>query len=191
MKSDVEKIRAFFAIEVPDGLRGWINGEVIVPLSKLPAKIKWVKPGNIHLTMRFLGEITFDQLGDVIQLTRKNISSISRISITMNKIGTFGGRTPRIIWIGVDGELKKLSTIHNQIENACRKAGLGPDDKEFSPHITIGRVKSPAHTARLLAKIKKIQMRSLEYIANELVLFKSTLTPDGPIYEVVERFGFD
>ncbi len=105
MKSDVEKIRAFFAIEVPDGLRGWINGEVIVPLSKLPAKVKWVKPGNIHLTMRFLGEITFDQLGDVIQFTRKNISNISQISITMNEIGTFGGKTPRVIWIGVDGEL--------------------------------------------------------------------------------------
>jgi len=182
-------LRTFFAIELPDGVRGWINGNVIIPLSKLPCKVTWVAPKNIHLTMRFLGEITFDEVAKVIQGASQSIKGISPIPLNLLEIGTFGGHSPRVVWIGIGGEKDKLAALYDKIENSCRASGLSPDDKKFSPHITIGRVKSPAHTAQLISAIKKIEIKPLDFIANEIILFKSTLTPSGAIYDVVERFA--
>jgi len=188
MKDSSQNLRTFFAIPLPDGIRGWLNGEVILPLSKLPVKVKWVEPQNIHLTMRFLGEISFDMLSSIIAGTSRALHGISSAKLHITELGTFGGKSPRVIWIGAGGEIEKLMRIHDAIEKVCIGAGLPPDDKRFSPHITIGRVKSPAHTAQLISTIKKIEIKQLDFAANELILFKSTLTPQGAIYEVVERF---
>ncbi len=185
-----QNLRTFFAIEIPDGIRGWINSEIIMPLSKLPCKITWVAPKNIHLTMRFLGEITFENVASVIENVLRMPKTFSQISLHLSDIGTFGKNSPRVVWIGIGGETQKLVDLHDNIEKACLSAGLPSDDKKLSPHITIGRVKSPAHTGQLLSAIKKVQIKPLDFVAKEVILFKSTLTPGGAIYEIVERFPF-
>lgn len=186
---NLEKFRAFLAIEIPEGIRGWINGEIILPLSKLPVKVKWVEPKNIHLTIRFLGDITAEQADKIKSLSR-NLSGLGNISLKLSELGTFGGRYPRVVWIGLEGDTDKLSELRERVEGVCRVARIPRDDKRFSPHVTIGRVKSPANTAKLIAEMKRLKVKPLSFVASEMILFKSTLTPEGPIYEKVERFKF-
>ncbi len=188
MSAGVDRVRAFFAIELPDGVRGWINGELIKPLSAVPARVRWVAPKNIHLTLRFLGEVSFRLLGELMALVAPRLSELAPARLRLARLGTFGGRSPRVVWVGVEGDLNELCQMHDVIERSCREVGLPPEDKNFSPHLTIGRVKSPAHTGQLLAAMKKLSVKPLEFVADEVILFKSTLTPQGSIYEVIERF---
>ncbi len=190
LNSNKKKIRSFFAIELPEEIRSIISDDIIVPLKKVPAKVRWVKPQNIHLTLRFLGKISPKIISDISLAAADIAKSISPISLRIDSIGTFRKRNPRIVWLGVGGEIEKLRELHSEVERICCSVGFTPDDRKFSPHITIGRIKSPAHTEKLLAQIKKLSIKSLDFSVKEFILFKSTLTPNGPIYDVVEKFAF-
>ena len=190
LNSDEKSIRSFFAIELPDDIRNAISGDIIAPLKRIPAKVRYVAPQNIHLTIKFLGNISPKIVSDISSAAADAAKSILPISLRIDSIGTFGGRNLRIIWLGIGGEIEKLKKLHDEIEKICSPAGISPDDKKFSPHITIGRVKFFAHTEKLLAKIKILSIKSLDFSAKELILFKSKLTPNGPIYNIVEKFGF-
>ncbi|MCD6595753.1 RNA 2',3'-cyclic phosphodiesterase [bacterium] len=190
MNQNDDKIRTFFAIEIPDNFRKSIKNNVIDVLNKLPVKVKWVTEQNIHITVRFIGEIEIAKIDDIVDNVNKSIGTIGEIKLELSRIGYFGKNSPKVIWIGLNGDIDKLEKIHEKIEHACRDAGSKADYKEFSPHITFGRVKSPSHTSELIETIKNIEIPKLNFKTDELVLFKSTLTPAGPIYEAIERLKF-
>jgi len=185
-----DKIRAFFAIEIPDDFQKWIEENVIDILRKSSAKVKWVARENIHITLRFIGEIEKDKLSQIVDNVDNNIRGIGKIKLELSQTGYFGKKFPRVLWVGLDGDVDKLEQIHERIELACRGAGIEPDDKKFSPHITIGRVKSPSHTKELIEAIGEIEIPCLTFETCELALFKSTLTPEGPIYNVLKRIKY-
>ena len=189
---DDEKIRSFFAIELPEDIRRYIERDIVSRLKKVPAKVKWVARENMHLTVRFLGEISRQKVDEIVEkMFDMNIQErISVVSLSLSEIGTFGRRNPRVIWLGLSGEVEKIVELHGYIERVCDAVKLPADDKKFSPHITIGRVKSPSHTDKLLAEIKKLTIKQLDFMVREVILFKSTLTPSGPIYSVIEKFPF-
>ena len=184
-----DTIRCFFAFELPIDVRRWICECVISPLSALPAKVRWVSEENIHLTVRFLGEVSKDVVNFIVQRAGDAVSGISPISMQLSELGTFGRRSPRVIWLGIRGETEKLVDIHKRIDELCINAGLQSDDKKFSPHITIGRVKSPKNTDKLIAQMKKIDVKPLDFQAEAIILFKSTLTKSGAIYEAIETIA--
>ena len=186
MSDREDKIRAFFAFELPDSVRRWIAENVIASLMEVPARVKWVEARNIHLTMRFLGEVEHRLLRNLIEVLKSGWESRGSISVNLAEAGYFGRNYPRVIWLGLDGELDKLNEVHDFLEKICVQMGLPRDDKKFAPHITIGRVKSPSHTGQLIARLKKIEIPRQDIKFEKLVLFKSTLTPDGPIYEPLE-----
>ena len=189
---DDEKIRSFFAIELPEDIRRYIERDIVSRLKKVPAKVKWVARENMHLTVRFLGEISGRKVDEIVdRMFDMSIQEkISVVSLSLSEIGTFGRRNPRVIWLGLSGEVEKIVELHGYIERVCDAVKLPADDKKFSPHITIGRVKSPSHTDKLLAEIKKLTIKQLDFMVKEVILFKSTLTPSGPIYSVIEKFPF-
>ena len=189
MPAHSQKIRSFFAFEIPENAREWIVRHIITPLKEVPAAVKWVKRQNIHLTMRFLGEVEPKVLRKLVDTVRNEWEGIGVINLTLGETGYFGRNYPRVIWVGLNGEIEKLERVHDFLERTCRKTGLGSDDKKFAPHITIGRVKSPAQTGKLIAAMKKIEIEPVEIKFSEMVLFKSTLTPEGPIYEPLEHFA--
>ncbi len=189
MLSNKNLIRCFFAIELPDEVKRWILDEVIAPLSALPVRVRWVRADGIHITVRFLGEVSGDVVEYIVGRAGDVIRGISPIRLRLSAPGTFGGRVPRVVWIGVEGDLERLGELHDCIERLCRDAGLPPDDRRFSPHITIGRVKSPANTGRMMSKMKEIVIEPLEFIVNGVVLFRSTLTPQGAVYDPIDEFS--
>ncbi len=189
MNARPEKIRAFFAFALPQQVQRWIGENLIAPLSEVPVRAKWVEVKNIHLTVRFLGEVDPGKLGKLVDGIRRDWQSFGAIPLQLGKAGYFGRNFPRVVWVGLDGDLTKLGAVHDFVEKMCVEYGFGREDKPFSPHITLGRIKSPSQTGKLIAAIKKIQVPTVEFSLDELELFRSTLTPNGPIYEVMERFS--
>lgn len=183
-----DKIRSFLAIELNSEVKKFI-GKVIGALRSTNADVKYVEPDAMHLTLRFLGEISCDTLEKIADRIPASISNHSAFRLSLSRLGTFGGRIPRVVWIGVDGEVEKARELHQHIESVCVDCGLPPDDKPFSPHITVGRVRSPFHCEELLKTIRTITVEPLPVYVDHLVLFKSNLTPDGPIYTPLRTFN--
>jgi RNA 2',3'-cyclic 3'-phosphodiesterase len=183
--ADNRLIRAFFALELPPDIREWLDINIVESLKKLPVHASWVARKNIHLTVRFLGDIDTAQKIDLLSL---DFGAIGAIDMALSTLGTFGGNKPRVVWVGLEGETYKLHSCRNIIENSCKSLGIAPDDKPLSPHITLARVKSPENAQLLTSEIKRIPIDKLTFTAKELTLFKSTLTPQGSIYEAMRRF---
>ncbi len=182
-----QKIRCFFAVEIPDGLKGYIKGEVIAPLAKLPVSVKWVEPKNLHLTLKFLGEILPTQMLAAAATAEKLLTSTGKAKLYLTEAGTFGGKTPSVIWVGIGGDVSRLEVMSGVLTEICKTEKIDADDKKFSPHITIGRPKTSINSSQLLSAIKSQKLQNTPFEVAELVLFRSTLTPSGPIYEAVKR----
>jgi 2'-5' RNA ligase len=177
-------IRSFLAFELPPAIREKI-GEVSIELQKLTLPVRWVKVTNIHLTMIFLGYVDEDKIDDIKEKVNLVVQRFSIFQTRLNDIGVFPNwRKPRVIWIGLGGEIERLSTLREELQTGLKVLGFKPEKRPFAPHLTIGRFKGLLDRDE---ELKSILDRyhdlsgDLQYL-NELVLFKSDLKPDGPVY---------
>jgi len=151
-------------------------------LKSLDGKIKFVEPENIHFTFKFLGEIENSVVTEIFDVMKK--ISISAFVITIKGAGSF----PRVIWIDISEGRDELSSIYTFLNQNLKSLGFKPENKRFSPHITIGRIKFIKDRKSLTALLQKwqdyffgkIEVRSIQ-------LKKSILTPKGPIYTTLEQ----
>ncbi len=159
--------------------------------------VKWVKARNIHLTLRFLGD-TDDRLVPGISSLLNNV--VAQVGTIQSQIDCLGGfpdlRRPRVIWAGINGGVEELSKLAQQIELGVRELGFETESKEFKAHLTLGRVRDVNKLGTLAEYLTSYRMKPNVLSFDRVVLFKSTLTPQGPIYERlheaklgVERFG--
>ena len=177
-------IRSFLAFELPPAIREKI-GEVSIELQKLTLPVRWVKVTNIHLTIIFLGYVDEDKIDDIKEKVNLVVQRFSIFQTRLNDIGVFPNwRKPRVIWIGLGGEIERLSTLREELQTGLKVLGFKPEKRPFAPHLTIGRFKGLVDRDE---ELKSILDRyhdlsgDLQYL-NELVLFKSDLKPDGPVY---------
>ena len=177
----MEKIRSFIAIDIDDSTL--INKIVALQdsLKGLGASIKFVEPQNIHLTLRFLGEITPFQVEQVKKIL--DTITFKPFTIRLEKLGTFPSISrPRVLWIGVSQGGEIVCRIQREIESQLRKLGFRKEKEEFIPHITIGRVRG-GNLERLRKRILELQDTLIgDFEVKFIRLKKSTLTPRGPIY---------
>ncbi len=185
-----ENIRSFIAIELTEEVRDKLIN-IQANLKQAGADVKWVKKNNIHLTLKFLGNIGSDNIENVTKALEELGNNNSRFTAELSEIGAFPRMdSPRIIWIGVEKGAKKLCDIVEGLEDLLEKIGLPKEEKEFHPHITLGRVKSSFNKIHLIKKLKEITLQDKNVLNIEkLTLFKSTLTPKGPIYEVLKEIN--
>lgn len=185
-----EEIRAFIAIDLPPAFLeaiGSLQGE----LKDSTKGIRWVRSGNIHLTLKFLGDVgeeMIDELGEVLASACKGLAPIE---LSMGEPGGFPNmERPRVIWLGLEGELEKLEALKEEIEKVCRPAGFPREKRSFHPHLTLGRVKDPrkasANLADLLGRAKTASAGTVT--VNAVHLYKSDLTRDGAIYTKLKSF---
>ena len=174
-------VRCFIAIDVDDqGITEKIL-KLQEELNSLDMKFKFVEPENIHLTLKFLGEITDSQVEKVKELLRD--LKFSSFTLRFRGIGTFPNHSrPRVIWVGVSEGATEFSELAKRVDASLRKLGFPPETRGFKPHLTIARVKRGGGTA--LSNL--IQAYSLEDFGtlkvNSVKLKRSTLTPRGPVY---------
>jgi len=179
-------LRAFIAIDIPSEIKKAIAAQTASLQAQSGRAVRWVAIENFHLTLKFLGEVSPANIDLFSQALQLECSQAAPFEITVSALGCFPtAHRPRVIWIGlqVPAELNKLQQI---IEAAAARLGFAPEDKPFSPHLTIGRVREQASSndLKLLdASIKATSIGTLgTFTAREVVLFKSDLQPAGPVY---------
>ena len=182
-----ETIRSFIAFDIDSELVLKRLSEVQNMLIKTGANLKLVKPQNIHVTMRFLGNIS-PPMVDSIHEEMKKIS-FTPFEIELKGLGAFPSlKYARVVWAGIRKGADELMDVFNQLESRIRRLGFKPDLKGFSPHLTIARVKTGRHKAELIKCVKDMADYAFGIIkADYLRLKKSVLTPKGPIYTTLRE----
>jgi 2'-5' RNA ligase len=173
-------MRAFIAIDLPENVRDRILGVQ----EKLPEfKGKLTEIENIHLTLKFLGEV------ENIELVKEKLSCIKfrKFKIRINKAGVFSENLVRIVWLGVDSKCKELWELQKEIDEKLED--LFPEEKRFMGHITIARVKSLDKNS-FLSKLKEIKV-NIEFEVESFKVKKSVLTAEKPVYEDVLKVDLE
>ena len=182
-------MRTFIAISLPEGIKNTL-ARLQDELRSSNADVKWVEPANIHLTLKFLGEVSEDNMSKVRQILSDTVRQNSAFQLTLNSLGSFPKiESPRVIWAGVAQGDKEIQTIVKELEERLDKLGFPREDKPFSSHITLGRTRSGLNQRALAAKLAQLKdyftKNTAGFTVKEVTLYKSTLTPNGPIYETL------
>lgn len=182
--SPEEKIRTFIAIELSEELQA----ELAAVQEKLKAsttgQVKWVEPGNIHLTLKFLGNITTSQVEEVKKILTEASAKLEGFELTLAGAGAFPRpEYPRVVWAGVDEGKERLAQIAELLEKNLEKIGFPREARAFSPHLTLCRIKFLKDKKGFSSLINSLDFRAQNrQRVEKITLMKSTLTPKGPIY---------
>jgi len=185
----LEKIRTFIAVNLNAEIKEYLTS-LQTNLNIPDTKIKWAEKNNLHITMKFLGYISLEQR-ELIKSELKKISNryspfIIRLS---SNIGVFPiYKMPRIIWIGIKEGISELKEVYNSIENKLYNKGFPREDKDFSGHVTIGRVKFIRDKTNFIQILKGIEVNNFTQEVGSIDLMESKLTPSGPIYNIAAKF---
>jgi 2'-5' RNA ligase len=189
----MSKVRAFIAVELPlDVVRKLVRLQDT--LRGTGARVKWVKRENIHLTLKFLGDIELEKVNEINGIITGSVQDIEPFTLRAKGTGTFpkGGRAPRVVWAGIEGGTGTLETIYNHLNDGLVRFGVPYEKRRFSPHITVGRVKSSKNTSGLVENLENYRdMDFGEVEVTELAFLMSELTSNGPVYTPLShvRFG--
>lgn len=180
----MERIRSFISIDINDQFLLTKIVRVQESLSGLGAHIKFVEPENIHMTLKFLGEISIVLIEKVKEVLGQ--IDFEPFIMRIEGLGAFPNiRRPRVIWLGVSEGASRIVEIQRFLEDRLVRLGFRRERGEFIPHITIGRVRG-GNYERLRKRI--VELRDLtigDFLVNSVRLKKSTLTSKGPIYETL------
>jgi 2'-5' RNA ligase len=182
-----ETIRSFIAFDINNQEILKRLAEAQSKLSKTGADLKLVDTQNIHVTMRFLGDIQPDMV-EKIHGEMKQVA-FSPFDVDIRGVGAFPNtKNARVVWAGIQQGADELRNIFNQLEPRLRKLGSRPDPKGFSPHITIARVRTGRNRTELARCIDELADHEFGILrADCLKLEKSLLTPRGPIYSTLKE----
>lgn len=184
-------MRTFIAIELPQEVKDSLS-QLQNQLKTTGADVKWVEPQNIHLTLKFLGDIDEEKLDKVKTILEDTAKNKHNYLLRLSSVGAFPKiNYPRVIWVGADLGDNETREIAKILEEKISTIGIPKENRPFSSHITIGRVKSSLNRQKLVqnldASVNKLSGRNLEFWVNKITLFKSTLTPKGPLYEALKE----
>ncbi|MFH1071089.1 MAG: RNA 2',3'-cyclic phosphodiesterase [Candidatus Glassbacteria bacterium] len=180
-------MRTFIAVEPPEELREEI-GALTDRLNALGLKsFRWVRPLNMHLTLRFLGEIDPGRRSEAEAAVGRAAAGVGPFELAVAEVGYFGPpRQPRVIWLGIE-PAEPLIRLAAQVEENLQEAGFGRADKPFRAHLTLARAGRSAGAPPAGGAVKAGAPASWPaWPVTEVHLIKSTLTPQGPIYEILK-----
>jgi len=183
-------IRSFIAIELPPELKKELTkGETQLKINSPPV-IKWIEPGSIHITLKFLGETSDAILDDLILAMEESVVGVSPFKLDVRQLGAFPGvDRPQVIWVGVSGEMEKLKQLQKNLEKNTEQLGFKRESRTFSPHLTLGRVRDgarPDDIQRISKLLNETVFTALHNInVNQINLMKSVLTPTGAIHTFI------
>ena len=182
----MDLLRAFIAIEIPAEIKKAIAYQTAGLQTTTGRAVRWVSAENTHLTLKFIGELSDASVGLLSQVLQAECSQFEPFEISVRGIGSFPSRhRPRVIWVGLDAP-PELTRLQTRIEAAAARLGYAPEERPFSPHLTVGRVREQASVEEMnkieagLAALKVGELGC--FTARSVTLFKSDLRPSGPIY---------
>ncbi|MBU0468426.1 MAG: RNA 2',3'-cyclic phosphodiesterase [Candidatus Omnitrophica bacterium] len=185
-----EKIRTFIAVNINDAILNEIN-KAQEHFKKIDCDVQWVKTLNMHLTLKFLGEIEQKSVTKVIEKLEFLTKHIRSIQTKLSQLGAFPKiEKPKVIWAGLEDNANEIADLVEAIDNTLGKEGFKKEDHSFKPHVTIGRIRSLKNVSALAKELKDYSLApNICQEIKEIKLIKSTLTPKGPIYKDLKIFS--
>ena len=182
-------MRVFVAVSLSSEIRERL-ASLQDRLRHAQADVSWVRPENIHVTLKFLGETEEKRLPSI----RGALAEVSRdgasFSMEVAGAGSFGGRVPRVVWVGVRDGAQPLTELARQVEHNLARLGFPKEKREFTAHLTLGRVRSPRNAQGLLTALQAAREEQFGTMAaRTFELMQSELRPSGSVYAVLERFS--
>ena len=183
-----ELIRTFLAIELDDAHhRALADLQARLQRERAARYVRWVAPENIHLTLKFLGDVDATQMAALQRAAMDACAGSAPIILRIAGAGAFPGtRRPNVVWIGISGEVERAARLAQKIDDACAALGFAREARPFSPHLTLGRVKrdAPLFDRRSIGEmIVNAQVGALGELRVERVsVMKSELRPGGSVY---------
>jgi len=185
-------MRCFIAMDIDETLKADITdvqARIKQQIELSPGEVKWVQPEGMHLTLKFLGDIKDTQSVDVCGITQAVCERHAPFTIEVREVGFFGGRSARVVWVGVGQDSQALLELQADLEAELAQAGWPPESRRFSGHLTLGRVKQSRAglaLARALTEFKKVDLGSIP--VNQVSVYQSQLRPQGPLYTALAKY---
>ena len=178
-----KNIRAFIAIPLPSNVIEQI-GALQSKLKESGFKIRWVKPANIHLTLKFLGDIAPEKIAEIEKQLHVAVADHPPLTLAAKGIGVFPGiRKPRVLWVGVSGQTQDLRNLHQSVDSGMHRVGFAVEKRKFKSHLTLGRIKSFIDPDRLVQTMQSCsEFESESFNAERIHLYQSRLEPSGAVY---------
>ena len=182
-------MRCFIGIALPEGVREAIAGAVR-EIFREPVPVSWTAPGNLHITLEFLGETKHGQISAVAEGLAKVAGDFCGFSLESSGGGIFPGpKNPRILWTGFREPLELAGTLQQNISKTMRLVGFPSEERPFHPHVTIGRVRGTLPPGWGNGFLQEFSSRSFGTVpVSSIHLYESRLSKGGAIYSVIREF---
>ena len=183
-----KNIRTFIAVEVTPTIRSRLVA-MQRELASTAQEVKWVEEDNLHVTLKFLGQVDEREVHTVCRLAQEAVAGQDPFEMTVAGIGAFpNANRPRVIWAGVTAGGPELIRIHANLEQALRAQGYPREDRPYTPHITLGRIRQITPNSQLAAALEQHQdWEGGHTLVREVLVMASELGSDGPHYTVMGR----
>ena len=189
----MEFIRSFIAVPVGEEVEKAVEN-VEGALMRSRADVKWVRPGNVHITLKFLGDVEAGRLGEVSGALTQALEGARAFDAVVSGVGTFppNPRRARVVYMGLSEGADDMKDLAGRTEEAMAAVGFERETRPFKSHLTIGRVKRGARGLDNLGKsLAEVEYKPLKLGVDRVNLVKSELTPSGAIYTILETFGLE
>lgn len=181
-------MRTFIAIEIPNEIKKEM-AEAQSRLRGSSVEASWTRPEGIHLTLKFLGEVEESRMPEIMNALTSAVQGMGRFRLEMTGVGAFPNpKSARVVWIGVSGDIERLITLQSSVEEAMAGLGTEREDRKFTPHLTLGRIKyirSRDAWVSALDSMKDIRLSGFDVDA--VSLMKSELKRTGAVYTEIGR----
>ena len=177
------RLRTFIAVSLSPSILAGIE-KLMRTLQSNGEGVHWVEPQNLHITLKFLGDVPLNDLPQLIRTLTQSVCQNYSFDLTLQGFGAFPNlESPKTIWIGCREGAEELGQLAEMINESLRPLGFPKEARRFSPHLTIGRVKKPAQRSPLMPILDANQNRLFGSCSiSEVQIFASELTRRGPIY---------
>jgi 2'-5' RNA ligase len=182
------RLRTFVAVDPGKAIRQQMIA-LQEALARTGAEVKWVEPDNLHLTLLFLGEVDDREVPRVCRIVQEGCARQPPFPLSIEGVGCFPNpRRPRIVWVGVGEGTQPLVFLHDALEIPLQELGYRREERRYTPHLTLGRVKGERDTQGLAQTLaRRVDWKGGETVAREVLVMSSELRPAGPSYTVLSR----
>ena len=183
-----QSIRTFIALELPATVISLLRA-VQQDLKQLNIRARWVRPENIHLTLKFLGDVSPGAVEAISAAMTDAANGFAPVKLVVRGIGVFPSvKRPRVIWVGLGGSIRPLLDLQSRLEEKLAEVGIAKGKRSFKAHLTLGRIKQPPGADLIRQMITEYAtLSSDDFTCDQVTLFKSDLKPSGAVYTKLKQ----
>lgn len=182
------KIRVFIAIELSQEVKRELS-QAVRDLKRSGADVKWVHPRTMHLTLKFLGDISGKETRNIVRHLGEIASRTAPFDMVLGGMGVFPDRgAVKVIWAGIGKGAREAENLAGAVAERLAVEGFPPEARKFRPHLTLGRVKSGKGRSDLKSAVLKAKVEPVKSTVDKIVMFRSELTPEGAVHTPLASF---